>query len=135
MKPTTVRSEFKGANFTTKIISDQHELIADERIDLGGQNKGFDPFELILAALATCTTATIKMYVDRKEWELKAIDIQLSMEKRENMQHIQTTIEVASALTEKELERLLLIAKKCPVHKILAQGNLIETTLRAASSS
>ncbi len=129
---SSVRSYFEGVNYTTLIKTDEHEMITDEPIDKGGQNKGFDPFELVLAALATCTTATLKMYADRKQWKVEKIDVQLSMQSENGSTHIKTAILVSGDLTTEQLERLLVIAEKCPVHKILTNPTLISTTLASA---
>jgi putative redox protein len=126
---TTVSSQFRGNNYVTSIKSDDHEIITDEPLADGGQDAGFDPFELVLAALATCTTATMKMYADRKQWKLDKIDIQLSMQEEDGIQHIRTTIQVSGELTEEQKIRLLVIAEKCPVHKILTKPNRISTAL------
>jgi putative redox protein len=126
---TGVSSQFRGTNYTTTIKSDDHELIADEPVADGGQNAGFDPFELVLAALATCTTATMKMYADRKQWKLDKIDIQLDMRQEDGVQRIHRSIQVSGELTEEQKARLLVIAEKCPVHKMLTNPNKISTTL------
>jgi putative redox protein len=126
---TVVSSQFSGANYTTLIKSDDHEIITDEPVADGGQNAGFDPFELVLAALATCTTATMKMYADRKQWKLDKVDIQLDMREKDGIQYIHRAIQVSGELTEEQKARLLIIAEKCPVHKILMNPNKISTTL------
>lgn len=126
---TVVSSQFSGKNYTTMIKSDDHEIITDEPVAEGGQNTGFDPYELVLAALATCTTATMKMYADRKQWKLDKIDIQISMQEDDGIQHIRREIQVSGELTEEQKARLLVIAEKCPVHKMLTNRNRISTAL------
>lgn len=125
MEATIVQSQFHGPNFTTTVTSDDHQLIADEPGEDGGANRGFDPFELVLAALATCTTATVKMYADRKGWEIKKLNIQLSMVEKEKVQHIHKDITIEGNLTEEQVARLMVVANKCPVHKILTAPNVI----------
>lgn len=124
---TTLSSHFAGTNYTTVIQSDDHQIITDEPEEDGGQNLGFDPFELVLAALATCTTATMKMYADRKGWKVEKIDIQLRMEEIDKVQHIQSDITIEGELDEEQRKRMLIIAQKCPVHKILTNPNVIVT--------
>lgn len=126
---TTLSSHFGGTNYTTVIQSDDHQIITDEPTEEGGQNLGFDPFELVLAALATCTTATMKMYTDRKGWKVDKIDIQLHMEEIDKIQHIQSDITIEGDLDEEQRKRMLIIAQKCPVHKILTNPNQITTKL------
>jgi putative redox protein len=98
-------------------------------LEEGGQNLGFDPFELVLAALATCTSATMKMYADRKGWKVDKIDIQLRMEEIDKVQHITSDITIEGELDEEQRKRMLIIAQKCPVHKILTTPNQITTDL------
>jgi putative redox protein len=126
---TTVSSQFRGNNYVTTVKSDDHEITTDEPLDEGGQNAGFDPFELVLAALATCTSATMKMYADRKQWKIEKIDIQVSIQQEDGIQHIRRTINVSGDLTEEQRIRLLAIAEKCPVHKMLTTPNRISTSL------
>jgi putative redox protein len=124
---TTLQSRFEGINYTTIIQSDDHQIITDEPLEEGGQNLGFDPFELVLAALATCTTATMKMYADRKGWKIDKLDIKLSMIEKDKIQHIQSDITLEGDLDEEQRKRMLVIAQKCPVHKILTNPNVILT--------
>lgn len=129
MENTIINSQFQGKNYTTVISNGRHLIVADEPKEDGGQDEGFNPFELLLAALATCTTATLKMYADRKGWVIKNINITLSMEENDTSQYIKRRIKVEGDFTEEQLKRLLLIAEKCPVHKMLSSPNQIETTL------
>ncbi len=129
MDSTNLKSTFSGKNYTTLLKTETHQIIGDEPIDDGGQNKGFDPFELLLAALATCTTATIKMYADRKSWQINSINIDLKMHEIENQQVFFRDIEITGLISDEQKQRLLFIAEKCPVHKILSPGNQIRTTL------
>ncbi len=126
---TTLSSHFGGTNYTTIIQSDDHQIITDEPAEEGGQNQGFDPFELVLAALATCTSATMKMYADRKGWKVEKIDIQLRLEEIDKVQHIQRDIMIEGDLDESQRKRMLIIAQKCPVHKLLSNPNVIQTQL------
>lgn len=82
-----------------------------------------------MAALATCTTATIKMYADRKGWLIDKIDMHLEMQKENNFQHIYKSITIKGDLSEEQIKRLMIIADKCPVHKIFTQPNKISTNI------
>jgi len=129
MEATIIKSEFQSTNYTTLISNGKHQIITDEPIEDGGQDKGLNPFELILAALATCTTATLKMYADRKGWEISKINISLSMFEKTESQSIKTEIAIEANISDEQIARLLIIAKKCPVHKLLSIGIPIETIL------
>lgn len=129
METTRITSQFHGQNYTTKISNQKHQIITDEPREDGGQDKGFNPFELILGGLATCTTATIKIYADRKNWLINSIEIDLNMQEIEKQQIISTNITVNGDISEEQKKRLLIIAQKCPVHKMLSNSNQINTKL------
>ena len=68
-------------NYSTKITSNNHLFVADEPTELGGRDLGPSPFDLLNAALGTCTAITLKMYVDRKGWEVEEIKITVDLKK------------------------------------------------------
>lgn len=103
-------------------------VIADEPLENGGQDLGFSPKELLAASLAACTSATLRMYADRKGWDLQEVKLEIDLERDEpgNKTIIKRNLELFGNLDEKQRERLLLVANSCPVHKILT--NSIEIT-------
>jgi putative redox protein len=107
-------------------------ILADEPMDKGGQNKGFSPTELLIAALAACTSATLRMYADRKGWDLQEVktDIGLETDDATNITHINRKLSLLGNLDAEQRERLLYIANKCPVHKILSNPIEINTSLQ-----
>lgn len=124
-----ISSKSSQQKYRVDITSDSgHEIIADEPKNVGGENLGMMPTELLIAALAACTSATLRMYADRKEWPLEDVntDIKLIENKYEDARIIRT-IEMTGDLDEKQRDRLLQIANKCPVHKMLKNGLDIET--------
>lgn len=98
-----------------------NELIADEPVDNGGQNLGFSPHELLAASLAACTSATLRMYADRKGWGLESLDVKIDIEEpnEEGKTVIRRQLIMTGDLDEAQKQRLVAIANKCPVHKIL----------------
>ncbi len=104
-------------------------LIADEPPEIGGKNLGFAPEELLIAALAACTSATLRMYADRKGWDLEKVLVDISLERAETGTRtiINRKLQFEGKLDEKQKERLLEIAEACPVHKILTQPIEIQT--------
>lgn len=120
----SIQSKTLEENYALEIKSASgHSIIADEPEDLGGQNKGMSPYELIASALAACTSATLKMYAQRKEWDLKGVKTNIKVingDKPADLPTIHREIELEGDLDDKQLERLMLIAEKCPVHKLLA---------------
>lgn len=107
-------------------------LLMDEPENVGGQNIGPDPFSTFLASLAGCTLSTLRMYIDRKGWDIPEIHISLNLAQELNPE-LETTISRAitfpDTVTDEQKERLLLIAEKCPISKILKNKITINTTL------
>lgn len=119
-------------HYVTKLSMRGHLLVADEPVDNGGKDAGPTPSELVLAGLAACTASTLRMYIDRKDWEVERIDLELSIqtEKTETGQisRIDRVINITGNITDEQKARLLEIADKCPVHKLLTNPIEIKTT-------
>jgi len=130
--------------FRTEITAGRHRFVADEPEDVGGDDAGPTPYDLLLSALGTCTGMTLRMYADRKEWPLEEAVVRLSHEKihAEDCEHCDTTegkvdhiereIEIVGDLTPEQRERLLEIANKCPVHRTLHSEIDVASSLRDA---
>lgn len=118
-----ISSSIKKENYKIEITSSSgNVVIADEPIDMGGKNLGFSPKELLASALAACTSATVKMYADRKEWDLQEvkIDIELDFIRNENKTLINRKLTFIGNLDDTQKNRLMAIANACPVHKMLS---------------
>jgi len=125
-----VRTE-TGDGYRTKIQAGRHAFVADEPTDIGGTDTGPTPYDLLLAALGSCTGMTLRMYADRKEWPLRETTVRLEhakvhakdcedCEKEDGkIDRITREIEVSGDLDDAQRERLLEIANKCPVHRTL----------------
>jgi putative redox protein len=124
-------------NFTTTIQTKNHTFIADEPKSFGGDDIGPAPYELLNAGLAACTAMTLKLYAERKKWDLKEVYVYLSHSKKhvEDMgksvylDNIQKKLKFEGNLDEKQKKRLKEIASKCPVHKTLLSEVQIDTEL------
>jgi len=117
--------------YAQEIQAREHTFWADEPPELEGLDSGPTPFELLLAAVGSCTTITMRMYARRKKWPLEQLRIRLTHEKLERdgeeVDLIQKKIEMTGELSNEQRQRLLEIADRCPVHRTL-MGNLkIET--------
>ena len=126
----TAITELDRSHYKTKVYSGGHFIYSDEPEDIGGTDEGMPPAALLLASLGSCTAITIRMYADRKKINLDYIKIELAICKEEEMNKettIARKIEFSGDLTEEERKRLLVIADKCPIHKMLSNPIKIET--------
>ncbi|MDQ0595390.1 putative redox protein [Chryseobacterium ginsenosidimutans] len=118
----TVKASLGKEKYYTEVVAGENTLITDEPVDKGGQNKGFNPFEILATSLASCTAATLRMYIDRKEWNVEKINVEVELE---NFPLTQRTIFITNisfegaSLDDEQMTRLHKIANACPVHKIL----------------
>lgn len=116
--------------YRTAIQSGNKHIIADEPTDVGGQDLGFAPTDLLAAALASCTSITLRMYCDRKQIAVDEIRVSVHIDKNEaGATIIDRRISIAAQLSEEQHQRILQIASACPVSKILSQQNSIITSL------
>jgi len=118
-------------NYRTEITNGNHVIIADEPEKLGGNNQGMTPTELLASALIGCTNITLRMYANRKEWSVNAVTTAVDYAQDGNDTTFKRTITIDGALDEKQTERMLLIANKCPVHKILSSSSIIKTSINS----
>jgi len=130
-KRITAVTELDRSHYLTKVYAGGHFIYADEPADIGGTDEGMNPGALLLASLGSCTAITIRMYADRKNIPLDSIKIHLAICNEEEINlttKITRKIEFGGDLSEAELSRLMQIADKCPIHKILSNPIQIETT-------
>ena len=131
-----------GRTYRTMIAAGRHSLVVDEPASLGGTDTGPTPYDLIAAALGACTAITLRMYADRKEWPLEAItvdvrhsrvhavdDANCDTDENARIDRLHRTISLSGDLDAEQHAKLLEIADKCPVHRTLDRGIVIETVL------
>ena len=135
LQKTLLEQDIKGSigteKYTCEIVWRNGTLIMDEPTNIGGKDNGPDPYSTLLSALAGCTLSTLRMYIDRKGWDIPEISIRLNMT-QETEKEITTTIKrlifFPESISDEQKERLLYIAGKCPVSKILENNIIINTT-------
>lgn len=111
----------RTGTFTHDIAVRGHTLRADEPIEAGGGDDAPSPQELLAASLASCTAITMEMYAKRKGWEIGriAVEAEYAPAERGAPTRFRLTLKLPADLTEEQLERLSVIAAKCPVHRTL----------------
>jgi putative redox protein len=110
-----------GRTLTHSVQVRDHQLTVDERIDDGGQDTGPDPQEMLAVSLASCTAITMEMYAARKGWDIGHIevDVEYSPADRGCPTKFELVMRLPDDLPEEQVERLRVIAAKCPVHRAL----------------
>lgn len=111
----------EGATFRHTVQVRDHQMTVDEPLDAGGQDTGPDPQELLAASLASCTAITMEMYAARKGWDIGGVevDVEYSPAERGCPTKFELVMRLPDDLPEEQVERLRVIAAKCPVHRAL----------------
>ncbi|EAY27075.1 bifunctional alpha/beta hydrolase/OsmC family protein [Microscilla marina] len=137
---TVARTGEEG--YTTDIITGNHRLTADEPASVGGNDFGPTPYDLLNAALGACTGMTLRMYADRKKWDLQGVKVHIEHNKvhaqecadceteKGKVDEFVRTIELEGNLDDDQRKRLMEIADKCPVHRTLHNEVKVRTSLK-----
>jgi len=140
-EPRAVIVTGDAAGFAQRIIVGRHQLQADEPLSASGTDTGPNPYDLLLAALGSCTSMTVALYARRKRWPLTSVTVTLrhakihaadceSCETKEGrLDHIDCDIALDGSLEQEQRARLLEIANKCPVHRTLTSEIDIQSRL------
>ena len=109
------------SKFTHDVSVRKHRMTADEPEDMGGEDMGPSPQELLAASLASCTAITMEMYAKRKGWNVDGleVDVDYSPADRGCPTSFKLVMRMPAHLSDEQVERLRVIAAKCPVHRTL----------------
>lgn len=133
MMGVKVKASLGAEKYYTEVIAGENTLITDEPVDKGGGNKGFNPFEILATSLASCTAATLRMYIDRKGWEIPMINVEVDLENYPQTKTAQfcRIIDFGETEVSEDIrDRLFKIADACPIHKILTNDIEILTKFK-----
>lgn len=130
----TARRTTRNA-FSHQVDVRQHQLVADEPTDHGGDDDGPSPQELLAASLASCTAITIEMYAKRKGWDLGPVEVECEYMPAERgcPTKFRLDFRLPDGCTEEQVERLKVIAAKCPVHRTLEGEVMFEDHVHVAA--
>ncbi|MBS1846137.1 MAG: OsmC family protein [Actinobacteria bacterium] len=110
-------------------LGDERSIVIDEPAADGGTDTGPRPSQLLASSLAGCTAITMELYAERKGWELDGLEITVDMSTEGDAPHPHASpthfvVEVAlpDGLDDEQRRKLMVIAEKCPVHKLLEKG-------------
>jgi uncharacterized OsmC-like protein len=147
LRDTVVVTESEAAPYGQRIAAGGHQLTSDEPATVGGADSGPTPYDLLLSSLGACTSITVRMYAERKGWPLRRVTVRLrhrriharDCEDCETetgyLDHIERELQFDGELTEEQRARLLDIAERCPVHRLLHSEVLTSTTEGTGNST
>jgi putative redox protein len=102
-------------------IEGGHTIVVDEPREAGGDDEGPSPTRLVAAGLAGCIAITLEMYAERKGWDVGQVEVDVEVEyDGVTPRSFAVALRLPGALSEEQRARLLVVARKCPVHKLLA---------------
>lgn len=136
MPTNTVTARIERTLYETHIWTDANVVVADEPLEAGGQGRGMNPFDLLQSALAACTVMTLRMYADRKGWPLETVAAQVHWVDESAGSTLTTThsqfiisLNLTGPLSTIQRQRLLELAERCPIHRLMINPIAIATNL------
>ncbi len=107
--------------YTHELQIREHTFLADEPADGGGDDLGPSPQELLAASLASCTAITMEMYAKRKGWNTEGleVDVDYTPADRGCATRFNLVLRMPAHLSEEQIDKLRVIAAKCPIHRTL----------------
>jgi putative redox protein len=120
--------------YTHDVKAGDHTLTVDEPVESGGQDEGPSPQELLAAALASCTAVTMEMYAQRKGWDTTGleVDVEYTPAERGCPTRFDLVLKMPAHLDEEQIDKLRVIAAKCPVHRTLEGEVMFEERVELA---
>lgn len=128
----TVSAAIGTQLYKTEIQAKNHIITADEPESVGGQNLGLTPTELLESSLAACSAMTIRMYANRKEWDLQQVIVNVGFKRNITTQTVtfKKEIELIGNLDDEQRQKLLQMGSKCPIEKMITGEIVVESELK-----
>ncbi|WGH76058.1 OsmC family protein [Tenacibaculum tangerinum] len=130
---TTATVTLTQKNYLAEAKMRNHFAVIDEPLDFGGDDNGPTPVEYLLTAIGGCVSITLRMYAQRKGWNLGKITVNMSQKEQLTPQGIKKSlveeISFEKEVTEEQRAKLLEIAGKCPVAKMVKEATEIESKI------
>ncbi|ALD20223.1 OsmC family protein [Hymenobacter sp. DG25A] len=132
----TVLVHVRATALLADVRAGRHTFFVDEPVEVGGQDTGPTPYDMLLSALGTCTAITLRVYANQKKWPLETIEIRLRHQRvhEQDCEHseepgymldeVHKEVRLLGPLTATQRQRLQLVSEKCPVQKTLTSGTL-----------
>ncbi|PZQ64420.1 MAG: osmotically inducible protein OsmC [Phenylobacterium zucineum] len=122
-------SETGEGRFQVRVAAPGATFLADEPVDAGGLGSGPNPYDLLASALGACTAMTIRLYAERKGWQLDQVEVRVLHANLGTRDRFAREVVLHGPLDEGQRARLLEIANRCPVHRTLERGSEVITVL------
>lgn len=123
LSEVAVFGEAGAAQYVQHVTAGSHKLFADEPKDRDGGDAGPAPFDYLLAALGSCTSITLRMYADRKGWDLGNVSVKLAyIRESKELARITRDVAVSAPISEEQRARLADIIERTPVTLAIKQG-------------
>lgn len=134
MKPyqitATAEAQNLGDTYETDLVSGVHQYSADEPVRYGGDDKSPSPGDYLCASLAACKVITLRMYANRKGWNVNLIKAKVRLTKTEDGRNtLYCDLDIQGDITADQQTRMLDISKVCPIQKLLVNSTEIITVL------
>lgn len=124
-----VTAKYASGKMKHELKAGKNIVFADVDTATGGEDSAPSPHELLAMSLAACTSLTMRMYGQRKSWDLADSEVTVDIEKTPGTEIFKRTIKFAAGLDEEQKKKLLDIANHCPIHKALTGKIEIQTEM------
>lgn len=132
MPTTTVVRSSEDTLYAEAVAGGRWTIAADEPEALGGTDAAPTPYQLLTASLATCVAITVRMYARRKGWELEPFSVEVCLDNDDRPHSCTVEVRLAPGTDPERAERLQHVARRCPVHRTLAEGLAFEHPAHSA---